>query len=41
MRGALADRFVQDVISMRGVEKFYDTRAGRSYVLRRIDLDVK
>ncbi|HKQ59680.1 MAG TPA: ABC transporter ATP-binding protein [Candidatus Polarisedimenticolaceae bacterium] len=28
------------MIALRHVEKFYETRAGRSYVLRRIDLDV-
>src|SRR5690606_4555072 len=28
------------MIELRNVEKFYETRAGRTYVLRRIDLDV-
>jgi len=29
------------MIRLRNVEKFYETGAGRTYVLRRIDLDVK
>ncbi len=29
------------MISLKGLEKFYETPAGRTYVLRRIDLDVK
>jgi ABC-type lipoprotein export system ATPase subunit len=29
------------LVSMRGVEKFYDTAAGRSYVLRRISFDIQ
>jgi ABC-type lipoprotein export system ATPase subunit len=28
------------LVSLRGVEKFYDTAAGRSYVLRRITFDI-
>ena len=29
------------MIQLRNLEKFYDTRAGRTYVLRRINLDIK
>ena len=29
------------LVSLRGVEKFYDTAAGRSYVLRRISFDIQ
>ncbi len=29
------------MIEMRGVEKFYETGAGRTYVLRRVDMDVR
>ena len=29
------------MISLRNLERFYETPAGRSYVLRRINLDVK
>jgi len=29
------------MISLKGLEKFYETPAGRTYVLRRINLDVK
>ena len=28
------------MIRMRGLEKYYETRAGRSWVLRQIDFDV-
>ena len=31
----------QAMIRMKNVERFYDTRAGRTYVLRRIDLEVR
>ena len=30
-----------DLISLRNVEKSYEIKAGRSYVLRRIDLDIR
>lgn len=29
------------LVSLRGVEKFYDTAAGRSYVLRRVTFDIQ
>ncbi len=29
------------MIQLRNLEKFYDTRAGRTYVLRRINLDIR
>ena len=29
------------LVSLRGIEKFYDTAAGRSYVLRRISFDIQ
>jgi putative ABC transport system ATP-binding protein len=29
------------LVSLRGVEKFYDTAAGRSYVLRRVSFDIQ
>ena len=29
------------MIELRNVEKFYETGAGRTYVLRRVSLDVK
>ena len=32
---------MSDMIRLRNVEKFYEIKAGRSYVLRRIDLDVR
>ena len=34
-----ADR--REMIQLRNLEQFYDTRAGRTYVLRRINLDIK
>ena len=29
------------MIQLRNIEKYYETRAGRSYVLRRINVDIR
>ncbi len=38
---AVDDELTGPVVSLNGLEKWYDTAAGRSYVLRRVTLDIQ